>query len=160
MGREIRRVPPNWEHPKDEKGVYKVMFDRSYEAEKQEWIDGLLLWLDGKHEYQPCEGEYWEYCGNPPDREYYHEPWDESEATWYQAYENVSEGTPITPPFETKEKLIQFLCTEKDFWNQGPYSREAAERFVNGGYVPSMVIAGGVMYRGIDAGNLPRETTQ
>lgn len=36
MGREVRNVPPNWEHPKDENDRYIVMFEGSYENEMAE----------------------------------------------------------------------------------------------------------------------------
>lgn len=31
MGREIRRVPKNWKHPRLEDGRYQPMFDQNYE---------------------------------------------------------------------------------------------------------------------------------
>jgi hypothetical protein len=41
MGREIRRVPPNWEHPKDADGNYKSMYDWEYETAAREWLRDL-----------------------------------------------------------------------------------------------------------------------
>lgn len=37
MGREIRRVPMDWEHPKDERGYFIPLFDRDYESVGLEW---------------------------------------------------------------------------------------------------------------------------
>jgi len=75
MGRKIRSVPPDWEHPKDWKGHYKPLFDRPYEPSAQDW------------------------AGGPPDKEYYRPAWTEEEATAFQMYETVSEGTPVSPFF-------------------------------------------------------------
>lgn len=54
MGRELRMVPADWVHPRDERGRYIPMLDTSYsEAVKQwrdadlpEWIEGHRLWMD------------------------------------------------------------------------------------------------------------------
>src|SRR5690606_18767318 len=94
--------------------------------------------------------EFWEYEGNPPKREYYR-TYSDAEATWYQVFETVSEGSPVTPPFATKEELIEYLVANGDFLDQqrraegrsmpcAPWSRESAERFVNSArHAPSMV---------------------
>ena len=42
MGREIRRVPKGWEHPRDEGGKYIPMFDQSYDDAAKEWLEGLM----------------------------------------------------------------------------------------------------------------------
>ena len=149
MGREIRRVPPNWEHPKVERygrTEYQPMFDRDYKKEKQEWIDGLMAWENKTDpDYDP-EYEWWEWNGNPPDREYY-VPYDvdDPSCTWFQVYETVSEGTPVSPPFESEDELIDYLTTKGDFWDQrrghGPWSLESATKFVKGsGWRPSMMV--------------------
>ena len=52
MGREIRKVIPNWENPKKSNGHYQPMFNRAYKKEAQEWIDGLMLWVKGEHPHQ------------------------------------------------------------------------------------------------------------
>jgi hypothetical protein len=161
MGRELAMVPPNWDHPKTTRhwgeDDYQPMYRRSYEEEKREWIDGLLAWERGERPSYYARGgddEYWEYAGNPPDKRYY-APFKEEECTWYQVWETVSEGTPVTPPFATKEELIDYLATHGDFWDQrrgnGPWSRAAATKFVmSDGWAPSMVIAGGVVYEAKD----------
>lgn len=79
----------------------------------------------------------------PPDPKYYR-PYREEDATWYQVWETVTEGTPVTPPFATREELVDYLVKYGDEWDQkrgnGGYSRAAAEAFVNAGWAPSMVI--------------------
>ena len=47
MGREIRRVPANWEHPKDERGNYKPLLDSDFETEARKWLDACKAWDEG-----------------------------------------------------------------------------------------------------------------
>jgi hypothetical protein len=161
MGREIRRVPPHWEHPKEEKynyqkGIteerYKPMYERNFEKEAQEYIDNFKkFYEEGMDKEKECH--FWEYEGSPPDRDYYIN-YTEEEATWYQLYETVSEGTPVSPPFETQQELADYLAENGDFWDQSrrkerrssmpcdPWGKERAERFVFGdGWAPSMVFS-------------------
>jgi hypothetical protein len=163
MGREIRRVPANWEHPKRKcphepwRGgcseakangglCSQPLNDDDFDTALTEWLAGYELWKKGEHEAQKdyphwLEDKYWEYAGAPPDPEYYRPKWETAE--WYQVYETVSEGTPVTPPFATKEELIEYLVEHGDFWDQnrgdGGWNRKAAEHFVNAGYAPSLV---------------------
>ena len=153
MGREIRRVPPNWEHPMTEFGDrYQPLHDRDYEKEASEWLNNAILWDQGMHDDQKdpdfesakeCKF-YWEWAGEPPDKEHYRPKYKE-EPTWYQVYETVTEGTPVSPPFATEEELIDYLVENGDFWDQRrgdpPPSREAATSFVKLGFVPSMMIS-------------------
>lgn len=144
MGREIRMAPPNWEHPKDESGEYMSMYDKDYDTAAQEWLDGLAEW-NKRPENGRCGCKYfWEYEGNPPDKDYYRPKFTE-EPTWCQVYQTVSEGTPVTPPFATKEELIDYLVAHGDFWDQergsGGYSREAATAFVNSEWALSFIVS-------------------
>lgn len=180
MGREIRIVPPNWEHPKEKNQFngeiqYIPMFDEPYLSSLHEWISNNALWEQGKHPDQishkddpdPLPKNYAEWGGSPPDHKGYRPDWKEGEATWFQVYETVSEGTPVTPPFTTKEELIEYLVANGDFWDQqrrseprnalfqmpcDPWKREAAERFVNGpGWAPSFVVSNGHFQSGVEA---------
>ena len=68
----------------------------------------------------------------------------------WQVWETVSEGSPITPAFVTKEKLVDHLVTVGDDWGKKDgrrYSRAAAERLVDTGWAPSMVMRGGRILR-------------
>lgn len=160
MGREIRRVPPNWEHPKNERG-YIPLYDESYLDAITEWIDSHQKWLKGEHKDQIGDSDmkrykyYADWAGNPPDVDSYRPEWKEDQATWFQVYETVSEGTPVTPPFATAEELVEYLATKGDFWDQqrgdGPWSRHAAQSFcLQGGYVPSAMIVNGKFIKGRD----------
>ncbi len=150
MGREIRMVPLNWEHPQEKRHNgethYKPMFDELYSQAVAEWKAKFSEWEAGKRESYfdaadyPEGIEFWEWDGMPPEREMYR-TYADQEATWVQVYETVSEGTPVTPPFATREELIEYLVKNGDFWDQsrgdGPWERESAEAFCKLGWAPS-----------------------
>lgn len=150
MGREVRKVPANWDHPKQEgqyDGRLQPMFDETFEEAATEWKAEFAKWEAGERpSYCSDESktlEYWEWNGGPPDRAYYR-PWKDEDATWVQVWETVSEGTPVTPPFATAAELVDYLATHGDFWDQkrgdGPWDRASAERFVGTGWAPSLVV--------------------
>lgn len=153
MGREIRRVPANWQHPKQDRygdDRYQPMYDERFDDAAKEWKNAFAAWERGERpDYASEENkvlEYWEWENPPPDRAYYR-PYSDEEATWVQAYETVSEGTPVSPPFATPAELIDYLAANGDFWDQqrgdGPWDRAAAERFVTSGWAPSMIVTDG-----------------
>ena len=160
MGREIRRVPPNWEHPKRCDGSYQPLYDRNYKKEAEEWLLGLYEWEENKKQGKINHGcqYYWEWYGDPPDEEY-HVNYSDDEATWVQLYETVSEGTPLTPPFATEDELIDYLVEHGDFWYKKPFEREVAEKFVKRDqWAPSMIFdkSTGTMYSGIECSKLTK----
>lgn len=95
MSREVRRVPVNWEHPKDEKGHF-VPLSSSFPYNEEEIQEGLRDgWLkDGPPHYG---------CDVMPE-------WPEAGRTHYQMYESTTEGTPISPVMETPEVLARWLA--------------------------------------------------
>jgi hypothetical protein len=171
MGREIRRVPPDWEHPKKEDGNYQPLCDRPYTEDIAEWISEHLQWERGEHPDQKTDNRseyryYAEWAGEPPSVKYYRPDWKPEEMTWYQVYETVSEGTPVTPPFATKEELVEYLVGNVDFCDQArrkrgtglfqmpcdPWTRKEAEAFVYGaGWAPSGVVINGEFKTGVQA---------
>lgn len=83
------------------------------------------MWAEERHPSQlkwPVETEgfaYDDWDGGPPDpRVHRRESWREDEATNWQLYENVSEGTPVSPKFEKLEDLLDWMraqgCNEQD----------------------------------------------
>ena len=148
MGREIRRVQPNWEHPKKSNGAYQPMLDEIFDESLKDWVKQYEQWKAGTHPDQKSEfyeegNTFWDWNGGPPDPEY-HRPEFTEEATWYQVYETVSEGTPVTPPFETKAELVEYLVQQGDFWDEnrgnGGWSRESAEKFIENEWAPSGIM--------------------
>lgn len=166
MGREIRRVVPNWEHPRrpcehspwaggcdDAKRnggmCYRPLFDEDYENAANEWLAKNFAWERGEDpdraKYEARTGErryYWEWT-DPPDRDYFRPKWLPEEMTWFQMYETVSEGTPVTPPFATKAEIVDYLVKYGDSWDQnrgdGGWLRENAESFVEHEWAPSAI---------------------
>lgn len=150
MGREIRAVPPNWQHPQHEgwhDGRLQPMYDETFEVAAARWKAGLAKWEAGElPSYCADEGrglEFWEYEGSPPDRAYYR-PWRDEDATWVQLWETVSEGTPVSPPFATLDELQAYLAEHGDFWDQkrghGGWGADRARAFVANGRAPSLMI--------------------
>lgn len=142
MGREVRRVPANWQHPKDEsstKDRYKPLFPgERYEDSKTEWLEkcateGMQAALD--------------YCGNPPDINDYMPNWPEAERTHLMMYEDTSEGTPISPAFATPEELARW-CADNgaSIFGSSTAPYEEWIKIARGGFSPGLeMVAGGPM---------------
>lgn len=186
MGREIRRVPPNWDHPKGERPNgqirYKPMYDRTFAEAAAEWLEDFDRIRAGV-DLKSWEADYggvvaWASDNQAPNPEYYR-PWADEDATWFQVWETVSEGTPVSPPFATEDELINYLAANGDFWDQSrchepdwrslwggvpgvsAWGRARAERFVRAAWAPSMVIAGGNVMDGVTAiSQISPETTE
>ncbi len=58
--------------------------------------------------------------------------------TAWQVYENVSEGTPVSPVFASEQALLVWLQAE---WSLTP---EQAVAFVRAGFAPSLVAREGI----------------
>lgn len=123
MGREVRHVPPDWQHPKTKEGWHKPLYKYDYEETLAEWEIGKKHWDKGEIRtyedfspkgWEPKENKYLsmsyeEYAGERPKKEDYMPTWKPEECTHYQMYEDVTEGTPISPVMETPEELAQWL---------------------------------------------------
>jgi len=95
MGREIRRVPANWEHPKDEVGHY-IPLHEHFTYNEEEVKEGLRDgWLSG-------DPPYYGIRVMPQ--------WSTEERTHLQMYETCTEGTPISPVMGTPKKLARWLA--------------------------------------------------
>ena len=123
MGREVRMVPENWQHPKDHLGRYIPLFGRSESDFKQavaDWDEGAEKWAQGLRSdplgaWIPLTGEeigkpYSWWDGLRPDPADYMPFWAESERTHLMMYEDTTEGTPISPAFSTPEALARWLA--------------------------------------------------
>lgn len=121
MGREVRLVPGNWEHPKNEKGYYQPKFNESYKKVLKRWKIRKNKWDKGfrsdyKGGWKKIEDEYKnlsfeEWGDSAPDPLFYMPEFKKWEKTHYMMYETCSEGTPISPAFKTKEELASWLAT-------------------------------------------------
>lgn len=121
MGREVRRVPANWQHPKRADGRYEPLLGESYTTAAAEWDEGAALWAQGlRRDWDDpartaplVEDErtlaYAEYEGERPVESDHMPDWPEVERTHWQMYETTSEGTPISPAMESPEVLARWL---------------------------------------------------
>jgi len=155
MGREIRRVPEGWEHPKyteedqrfgePSRTGYKPLYDESFTKAMREWILAWEAWERGERPdyFDPADYPngiaFWQWHGGPPRSEYYRPEWTEAECTHFQMYETVSEGTPLTPPLPSLEALAEWLSTNADYYGHGPLTRAQADAFCRSGWTPSFV---------------------
>jgi hypothetical protein len=135
MGREVRRVPANWHHPKDSTGNYIPMHEH-FTYEPEEVAEGLRGgWLQG----------------DPP---HYGVPvmpdWPESERTHYQMYEDCSEGTPISPVKSSPEELAHWLADNRaSAFGNMTATYEQWLRVCLGGSAPSMIVTNGQIKSGV-----------
>jgi len=125
MGREVRRVHKDWNHPKNEDGHFIPMHER-FLYNQEEIEEGLEDgWLDDTPPYYGISVM---------------PQWDEAERTHYQMYENVTEGTPISPVMESPEALARWLADNDA--NAGAFRTATYEqwlRICQGGYAPSFI---------------------
>ena len=133
MSRELRRVHPAWKHPKDNNGRYIPLLDGGV------WDNYIADHLEAVEE-EGSEEEA-EEAGSPkPNKNNFMPVWSEEEATAYQWYESVSEGTPISPPMPSKEALAEWLSdNHTDRLSRKQFTKEQWLKVVNQGYVPTVI---------------------
>ena len=155
MERELRRVPSDWQHPRDDRWQLKPLHDRDYESALLDWIEsGWRFVAGGSLEYGPTDEEncprtwagYAEWFGDAPEVEYHRPKWV-SEPTHYQVYETVSQGTPVSPVLSSKQAVVEWWMFVGDSFD-GTLSREQAERWVELESSPSFAITDGQMISG------------
>jgi len=116
---------------------FQELYDNDFETAASEWAENYDLWRKGEHPDQLSEDRsdykyYWQWTGVPPDEKYYRPAWTDEECVCFQMYETVSEGTPVSPVFDTKEELIEWMVVEG-------WSRESAVEFAKDGWAPSFI---------------------
>lgn len=124
-------MPPGWEHPRDEHGRHIPLFDRNA----------------GPH------GEIDEELPAAADRAPAMPRWAPEEATCHQVYENVTEGTPVSPVFDSVDDVRDWLV------DQG-YSHRAAQGFCRQGQAPTLVLRDGTVFHDIESAALPPDQEQ
>lgn len=160
MGREVRMVPADWQHPKEWNAfrnmeTYKPLFDRDWADAAKEWDAEREAWERGElPEYADAEDAlmpYDQWAGQRPFSGDYMPNWPKDQRTHYMMYEDTSEGTPISPAFETPEELAEWLVDN----NASAFAGQTATydawlRVANGGFAPSMIIQDGHMMSGVE----------
>lgn len=161
MGREVRMVPADWKHPKNDRG-YIPLHGRDCAKEQREWDEGLAMWHRGlcddfkggtePHEERPDIYGWKAYTGGRPTAEDYMPAWPSEQRTHLMMYENVSEGTPVSPAFATPEELARWLADNGDgsrMHQSAGYEQWLA--VARGGWAPSLVMDSKGVRSGVDA---------
>lgn len=168
MGREVRMVPQNWEHPKDKKGDHIPLMDGLCKSLSDWWRCKAMWNLGyrkgfGKNEpnWLPIEEKYTgtpeDWYGEAPDPENYMPDWAPEFRTHLQMYEDTSEGTPISPVMETPEELARWLAdTGASSFGRSTATYEQWLEVCRGGWAPSAVLTvyengTGTMQSGVEA---------
>jgi hypothetical protein len=158
MSREVRKVPADWQHPKDAlTGRYAALFDgATLEGVLAGWDRDVAAWERGDFPAYASEearkltfAEWGDERPNPKD---YMPAWPPELATHFMMYETTSEGTPISPAFATPEELSRWLVDNKASAFGGmTASYEAWLRVARGGFACSAIMTDGVLQSGVQA---------
>lgn len=168
MGREVRRVPADWQHPKH--GVpdwrtgrmverFKPLLGGNWAQDAREWDEAREKWERGEFpEYASEESRklpYDQWSGRRPYSEDYMPDWPAEQRTHFMMYEDTSEGTPISPAFATPEELARWLVDNNaSAFGDSTASYEAWLRVARGGWAPSMVVSAEGIANGVEAAQL------
>jgi hypothetical protein len=171
VGRQVRMVPADWQHPKAfntfrQSMEYVPLYDggrRSYEREAAEWETGWQKWQEGFVQgygdqapwtpRTPEDGDrYTDYAGARPSPDDYMPNWPEEQRTHLMMYEDTTEGTPISPAFETPEELARWLADN----GASAFASDTATydqwlAMARRGWAPSMIVADGKIMSGVEA---------
>jgi hypothetical protein len=116
MGRELRRVPSGWEHPRKADGDYQPLRDESHVHAMREWEtarDNFAKGLDHHGKSLPvsaAQHSFEDWHGEAPEAKYHRPDWPLESITHFQMYENTTEGTPISPVFATPEDCARWCA--------------------------------------------------
>jgi hypothetical protein len=120
MGREIRMVPPNWQHPPSDGGrggQYKPLYYGAggrFEAKANKWLAECAKWQAGERpDYAGDDAPmyYWDWDVPPPSVEdHMLVGVPDSECTHYMLYESTTEGTPLSPACATLEEVAEYAA--------------------------------------------------
>jgi len=140
MGREVRRVPKGWNHPKDG-DRFTPLFDG--------YVAALASFQDDINKMGLARAINWN--GGGPQANDYMPDWPVSERTHYMMYEDTSEGTPISPAMESPEALAHWLADNgASSFGRSTATYEQWLTICRGAWAPSMVMEGGVMKSGVE----------
>ena len=106
MGREVRRVRADWEHPRDADGDYIPLFDNpnGRERDKNGRHKGHALTQEDAHRTG------WYHYRHAPERGWDMPDWPERERTHFMYYDSTTEGTPLSPAFATVPELSAWIA--------------------------------------------------
>lgn len=171
MGREVRKVRPDWQHPEDGfygdgQKRYHSLYAGPYSKAASDWDIENAEWDKGNQldystyptlSFKPKEGSalestFEDWNGERPEPEDYMPEWSEAEATHFMMYETCTEGSPISPAFATIEELARWLADN----NASAFGSETATyeqwlRMCGLGWAPSAMSVGGNLTSGVAA---------
>ncbi len=125
MGREVRRVPADWQHPRDAAGKLIPLRAADFARMAAAWDCGQAKWERGlvaTHSTLPGvpawrqrdefvrASDYLEHAGPRPRADTFMPTWPDEQRTWWQMYETVTAGTPISPPQASAAELAKWLA--------------------------------------------------
>lgn len=163
MGREMRIVPDDWSHPKNEKGEFIPLRNgEEYQEDITRWELHNSKWNEGLRDnytggWKPLDGTegcktYSDWNGSRPRKDAYMPFFTPCEATHFMMYETCSEGTPISPAFKTPEELAQWLAENNaSAFGDMTASYDQWLNMINAKWAPSMVLCGNVLRSGVEA---------
>jgi hypothetical protein len=140
MGREIRRVHKDWQHPTTESGddIPLHVPTKPIEEMQADWDREEAEWCAGTHPDFVKGREdtsFEEWNGSRPKAERFMPWWAEDERTHWQMYEDTSEGTPISPVLESREAVAKW-CADNgaSYFASEPATYERWLDVANGGF--------------------------
>ena len=161
MGREVRMVPADWQHPKD--GFYadgSVRYNPLYEgcdlaSSQSDWDSEASKWNAGEFPSYASEDSkkmsYTEWAGERPDPADYMPAWPDAERTHYMMYSTTSEGSPISPAFATPEELARWLADNgASSFGSITATYEQWLGICKGGWAPSAVMDSSGLRSGVE----------
>jgi hypothetical protein len=165
MGREVRMVPADWQHPKEQvpdwrtgqmKERYKPLYAPGWAEAAKEWDAEREAWERGEFPDYASEDSrklpFDEWSGRRPYSVDYMPDWPAEQRTHFMMYEDTSDGTPISPAFATPEELARWLADNgASAFGSDTATYEQWLRVARGGWAPSMVVEDGVMKSGVAA---------
>jgi hypothetical protein len=115
MGREVRMVPPDWQHPREPGGGYRPLHGESWserEEGRRHWEAGFVTDYKGGWKAKDNLDKQWsweDYAGHHTPED--HMPdFPPGTATHFCMYETCTEGTPLSPSMPTPDALARWLA--------------------------------------------------
>ncbi len=152
MGREVRKVPPDWQHPKGGRfgdDRYEPLFYGAggrYEKKAQAWLDEANKWAAGERPSYAGDDApqfYQDWDGPPPEADRYMLVGvPDSDCTHFQLYESTSEGTPKSPPFATLEEVAVYAAEHATTFASFKATKEEWLKMLSADFVATEIAPG------------------
>lgn len=133
MGHSVRRVPLGWEHPSySNPPIHIPLHDGAeleartakWDAEAKKWDEGYRDDFNGgwtKRTGNQLSMTFAEWNGERPNPDAYTPVWAKDEAVGWMMYENVTEGTPVSPVCTSPTALAAWLAKNYEYGNNHTY---------------------------------------